>query len=261
MGLGNTRGLGRFKEYLGGFEDSYVVIGGTACDILLSQADLGFRATKDIDLVLLVEQRLTQVGAAVWRMVKDGGYQYGHKSSGETVFYRFTKPTVAGFPAMIELFSTTPGFIEDTTGLTIAPLPLSEEVSSLSAILLDRDYYEFMKTGCRVVDGVNILDETRLIVFKAKAYLDLRARRAAGEHVDSKDISKHFKDAFRLVQLLAPSTRVKLPTPIKQTMEEFCLAARHTPMTPQQMRQIGVAITQEKALETLHQTYNLNQQP
>lgn len=261
MGLNNPSGLGRFKEYLGGFEDSYVVIGGTVCDILLTEADLGFRATKDIDLVLIVEQRLAQVGAAVWRMVKDGGYQYRQRSNGKAVLYRFTKPTVAGFPAMIELFSTTPGFIADTTDLRVVPLALSDEISSLSAILLDRDYYEFMKTGCRVVDGINILDETRLVVFKAKAYLDLRARRAAGEHVDSKDISKHFKDALRLVQLLTPSTRVKLPTPIKQTMEEFCLAAHQTPMTPQQMRQIGVAITQEKALETLHQTYNLNPQP
>ena len=58
-----VRGLDRFKEHMVGLEDSYAVIGGTACEVLLEDADLEFRATKDIDMVLLVEGRLPEATA------------------------------------------------------------------------------------------------------------------------------------------------------------------------------------------------------
>lgn len=62
-------------------------------------------------------------------------------------------------------------------------------ISSLSAILLDDDYYEFLKQGKVTVDGVTVLDAAYLIPFKAKAWMDLTDRKAAGEHVDSKNIT------------------------------------------------------------------------
>ena len=40
-----------------------------------------------------------------------------------------------------------------------------------------------------------------LIPFKAKAWMDLTDRRAAGEHVDSKNIKKHKNDVFRKKQI------------------------------------------------------------
>ena len=39
-------GLGSFREKFKDYTDYYTIIGGTACDILLSEADLPFRATK-----------------------------------------------------------------------------------------------------------------------------------------------------------------------------------------------------------------------
>ena len=39
--------------------------------------------------------------------------------------------------------------------------------------------------------GVTVLDAAYLIPFKAKAWMDLTDRKAAGEHVDSKNIKKH----------------------------------------------------------------------
>ena len=73
----------------------------------------------------------------------------------------------------------------------MTPLPIDEDISSLSAILLDDDYYEFLKQGKVTVDGVTVLDAAYLIPFKAKAWMDLIDRKAAGEHVDSKNIKKH----------------------------------------------------------------------
>lgn len=84
--------------------------------------------------------------------------------------------------------------------MTIVPLPAGGEVSSLSAILLDDDYYAYMKSGRKTIDGVTALGEVHLVPFKAKAFLDLSKRRADGEKANSSDIKKHKKDVFRLVQ-------------------------------------------------------------
>ena len=48
-------GIKSFKEWFKGNEEQYTIIGGTACDILMTEDGLDFRATKDIDLVLIVE--------------------------------------------------------------------------------------------------------------------------------------------------------------------------------------------------------------
>ena len=77
---------------------------------------------------------------------------------------------------MIELFSRNPYYIWLTEDAIITPLPMEEEVSSLSAILLNQAYYELLKGGRIMVDGMPILKTTCLIAFKAKAWLDLRER-------------------------------------------------------------------------------------
>ena len=44
-----------FKEWFKSSEEQYIIIGRTACDILMTEEGLDFRATKDIDLVLIIE--------------------------------------------------------------------------------------------------------------------------------------------------------------------------------------------------------------
>ena len=39
-------GIDKFREYFKDFPDSYVIIGGTACDIIIGAAGLTPRATK-----------------------------------------------------------------------------------------------------------------------------------------------------------------------------------------------------------------------
>lgn len=57
-------GFTKFKERFHGFEEQYVVIGGTACDLLMENEDMVFRATKDIDIVLIVESITAEFGKA-----------------------------------------------------------------------------------------------------------------------------------------------------------------------------------------------------
>ena len=48
-------GFTKFKERFQGFKNQYVIIGGTACDLIMENEELPFRATKDVDIVLIVE--------------------------------------------------------------------------------------------------------------------------------------------------------------------------------------------------------------
>lgn len=43
-----VKGLEKFKEYFSDFKENYVIIGGTACSIILRDAPMKPRATKDI---------------------------------------------------------------------------------------------------------------------------------------------------------------------------------------------------------------------
>ena len=47
--------------------------------------------------------------------------------------------------------------------MIITPLHISDKVSSLSAIMLNDDYYEFMMNGRKVVNGVGVLGAEYLI--------------------------------------------------------------------------------------------------
>ena len=142
-----------------------------------------------IDLVLIIEAVDAAFGRKFWDYVKQAGYEHRNKSSGVPQFYRFSHPTSNRYPAMIELFTRKLDAIQLPDDAVLTPLPMDEDISSLSAILLDDDYYEFLKQGKVTVDGVTVLDAAYLIPFKAKAWMDLTDRKAAGEHVDSKNIT------------------------------------------------------------------------
>ena len=70
-------GLDSFREKFKNYTDYYTIIGGTACDILLSEADLSFRATKDIDMILIMEDNFPEFASIFWEYIKEGGYKCG----------------------------------------------------------------------------------------------------------------------------------------------------------------------------------------
>jgi hypothetical protein len=187
----------------------------------MSEEGQDFRATKDIDIVLMVESLTPDFGRQFWEYVKEGGYQNKSKSSGEPQFYRFTNPSKSGFPYMIELFSRRIDAINLPTDAVLTPLPLDDDLSSLSAILVDDDYYNFLRTGWALIDGVPILDATHLIPFKVKAWLDLTTRKKSGESIDSKHIRKHKNDVFRLSGLLTADITVEIVDTIKSDLSDF----------------------------------------
>lgn len=75
-------GFTKFKEKFQGFEDQYVVIGGTACNLLMENEDMSFRATKDVDIVLIVESITAEFGKAFWEYIKEAEYEHKNKGTG-----------------------------------------------------------------------------------------------------------------------------------------------------------------------------------
>ena len=230
-----VKGFNSFKEWFEGYENQYVIIGGTACDILMNDLNIDFRATKDLDLVLIVESLTPEFGARFWEYVKAAGYEHRNRSTGAVQFYRFQNPSSPSYPVMIELFSRKPDTLVLPPDAILTPLPIDEEISSLSAILLDDAYYNFLQAGAIVMDGVSLLDTAYIIPFKAKAWLDLSDRKAKGEQVDSKNIRKHKNDVLRLFDTLPESTRISLPEPIYKDMQKFVAGIAQEPINLKQL--------------------------
>ena len=250
-----VNGIKKFKERFQGFENQYVIIGGTACDLIMENEELAFRATKDIDIVLIVESITAEFGRQFWEYVKEAGYEHLNKSTGNAQFYRFTAPISREYPYMIEIFSRNPDLIVLGNDAVLTPLPIDDEISSLSAILLNESYYELLKTGQMMIDGIPVLSPTCLIPFKAKAWLDLKERRSNGEKIDSKNIKKHKNDVFRLAQLITADTRKLLGSEVAEDMTKFS-----SEITDEQvdLKSLGIRGTEkQKMLDMLYQCYGL----
>ncbi len=53
-----VKGLDLFREHFRGYADRYVLIGGTACDLAMGEAGLDFRATRDLDIILMEKEEI-----------------------------------------------------------------------------------------------------------------------------------------------------------------------------------------------------------
>jgi hypothetical protein len=137
----------------------------------------------------------------------------------------------------------------------LTPITAEDDLVSLSAILLDQGYYAALLASKRVEDNVSILDERLLIPFKAKAFLDLSDRKAAGGKVDQKNINKHMLDVFRLLQLLAPEERVELPDGIRTDLKIF--VARVSELPPYDQKALKLPFSMGDGLSRLSDIYVL----
>ena len=216
----NINGLYKFRDFFNEHTDKYVLIGGSACSIVFDEVGEDFRATKDLDVVLIVENISDDFGKIFWEFIKEANYNGIETGEIQKQFYRFKDPQNKDFPKMIELFSrkTQIDLLPDTH---LTPIHISNDVSSLSAILLNDDYYTFLLNGRRIIDGFSVLDERYLIPFKAKAWCELVERRNRGEEGNSKHIKKHYRDVYKLLMLLPESEKVQLADQVKLDMQNF----------------------------------------
>jgi len=221
----------------------------------MEEAGLSYRSTKDLDIVLCIEALTDDFISRIWDFILMGQYEIREKGESPRCFYRFAKPKEDGFPFMLELFSRKPDGIVFKGDEMITPVPAGKEASSLSAILLNDDYYSFLIQGKHTVDELSILKTQYLIPLKVKAFLDLSERRASGDDVDSKNIKKHKNDVFRLAQLLSAETRLTPPDTVISDLKEFLLLMVDDPIKVSNF--VPGSIKKEQLLDAIKANYEI----
>ncbi len=240
-----VKGLAIFQEWFSGFEEQYVLIGGTAASITMAEAGLPFRGTKDLDIVLHVEALTPEFGKLFWEFVQAGGYlQKEGDPQQRPCLYRFQKPQDEEFPYMLELFSRVPDRLDFVPPGHLTPIPIDEQISSLSAILLDHDHYQFVMEGRKNKQGMPTwVGEDRLIPLKAVAWIEMSKRAREGDMIDSKKINKHLTDIVKLSSLLQPNQIIELPEKLKADLQAFAQAVvtMNNPVQSEAMHRIAAA--------------------
>ena len=123
----------------------------------------------------------------------------------------------------------------------ITPIHINDEISSLSAILLDDDYYKVLLDGRVIENNLSVLRPEYLILFKAKAYLDLKSRKETGEAVDSNDIKKHKKDILRISAELMLENVEDLPTVVESDICQFIDTLEIDPFDDNSLKAYGLS--------------------
>ena len=223
-------GLDKFRDAFADFSDNYVIIGGTACSIAMRETVVRARATHDIDMIVIVENMTEAFANRFWQFVREAGYrpEKRRQEAGEPAkyeLYRFVDGHI-GYPEMLELLSRHPDVLGEPKGLVVEPLPMDGEVSSLSAIIMDEDFYNFTVEHSRLTDGIRHADSVALIALKAKAYLNLMADKLAGKHVNTKDIKKHRSDVLKNVVIL-DDNQIDAPRSIAVCVNSFVASIRN----------------------------------
>lgn len=217
-----VRGWDRFREHFSNHQSQYTIIGGTATMLLLEQAGLQGRATKDIDIILALEVLDPAFGEVFWAFIDAGKYKQREKSDGAQEFFRFLAPDDETYPYMIEIFCRKPDTLKPREDQITARIPIGDATASLSAILLDDDYCDFVQSQKMILHDVPIADAYGLIALKSYAWVRLTKAKEAGDgKVKSDDIRKHHNDVFRLYQMLDPQAQVEAPPKVRENLRAF----------------------------------------
>ena len=243
-----VRGLEIFRQHFKDFTDNYIIIGGTACDIIIDNIGLTPRATKDIDIILVIEALSPEFVTHFWEFIKQGNYEVKEKSEEDRKYYRFQKPQVEEFPFQIELFSRIPDLLDLDEGTHLTPIPVDTEISSLSAILMDDDYYNFTMQHSQLDNGIHLANTEALIGLKAKAFLDYKTRKENGEKIDEKQLRKHKMDIFRLLLLLTPEDNFTIAESIKSDIANFVEVVKDDLPDKQIFKEMGAGNVDVKEL-------------
>lgn len=255
-------GIDKIRQYLGKYKENYVIIGGTACNLNLEDANIQGRATKDLDMIVVCEAITPEYLRSFWDFIRAGGYSVWQVKSEEEshrCFYRFIDPKDTDFPKYIELFSRRPDSIKLSDDTHLVHIPVSEYLSSFSAILMDDDYYGYAVSHAVELNGVQAINQDALIVLKIKAYLNNIARRDAGQRVHSDDIDKHKRDVYRMTYLLTPEDRFVAPESIRNDIRQFLATIENDPIyTKAISKNMGLPeITQDQFIKIIKNAYSL----
>jgi hypothetical protein len=202
-------GLEHFGNYFSDFKEDFIIIGGVATVIQLNQLGFDARVTKDIDMVI-VSHPNSDFTSKFTTYIQNGGYKIECNSDGRYSFYRFSEPTDTEFPYQLELFAENFDLLTLQPSQHIIPINKSDIIHNLSAILLDKSYYEMLVKNIDILEGVPVANPSAIMLLKAKAYREILER--DGSKRESK---KHLNDIMRLSLTLAGNYNGQIEGQIK----------------------------------------------
>ncbi len=173
-------------------------------------------------MILIVEQMTPEFGHRFWEFIHAGNYEMRERKRDEgkepvPELFRFYKPQTEGYPYQIELLSRQPEILSVPTDFHLTPIPAGEDVSSLSAILMDEEFYHFALAHSTIEDELHVADTVGLICLKMKAYLNLSEQEPPAH---SSDIRKHMSDVFKLMA----SSYIADPIELSENMRKDAVA-------------------------------------
>ena len=134
-------------------------------------------------------------------------------------FYRFINPKNAAFPTRIELLSSPA--LPPPEGMLYMSLP-DEPDDSMSAIVLDRTYYDFARANTVAINEIPCLNRDALMVFKSVAYLNLMDEyERTGNRPRHHDSKKHRRDVLALTASVPPGEVATVPNEIAERLRAF----------------------------------------
>ncbi|MEW5831697.1 MAG: hypothetical protein AB1763_02540 [Campylobacterota bacterium] len=191
-----VQGLSHFSDFFTDYKDDYIVIGGVATALHLKRyGATSIRATLDIDLIVLDDQKNSTFVDRMVEYVKTVSYQHCGIYKEETrILYQFKDPVIKDAPEQIELFTIDE--IKDEK-LTFIRLEGSEYYFYISAIVLNSDYRELIDQFKLDHHNLSIAAPEVLIPLKALAYVNLGKE---GTKRALREQKKHLDDIKRLIE-------------------------------------------------------------
>ena len=248
------QGLVSFTDFFEEYSKDYVVIGGLATAMVMN--DLGFvaRATKDIDLVVISKNNEEFIKKLLG-FIEVAGYKTKQRTDNDSRhnLFRFLDSDDKTYPEQIELFAIHTQDSEIVKDSHIIPITTPEFYNYLSAILLDKDYFELLIEHTTNIEGLHVATPEVLIPLKIHAHINL----LKDKHPDAK---KHLTDVIRLATMLDDETDVLLTdNPKKDYLEFLPLLEAVEPNTIRNiLKSAGVGKIQKSIKELLENVYTIS---
>lgn len=171
------------------------------------------KATFDIDLVLLTNNSV-EMSQRIKQYINDGEYKIQIGEKDQYKYYRFIEPQKENFAKEIELFASNENDLELDDSQRIIPVDPEEGLYSLSAIMLDPEYFEMIKNNVDKTGRAPYTNAQATMMLKMSAFYDLRSR-------NDKKWKKHRRDILKLALTLTGEEEIKLTGRMKQDFDSF----------------------------------------
>ena len=168
------------------------------------------------------------------------------------------KPENDDFSFQVELFCRKPDLVSLEEPAHLTPIPVDDDLSSLSAILLNDHYYNYMRDRSELVDGLRRATLEALVCLKAKAYLEIKVRVENGKEGERKHLKKHKGDVFRLGALLPENTVFDIPEEIQKDLNAFAAEVKIEMPGKELFKELGAgSLEPEKVFEQVVKSFGI----